>query len=100
MTAPNVRKRKTLAKLGWVCGKIEDILAGQNTTAKDIVFPHDAKPGETVLERFQRFKALLNETIAQLNQGEARCCAKCEAPLADAILDEMPWALRCQGCVG
>jgi hypothetical protein len=98
VTVSNPRKRKTLGKLGWVCDQIADLLADQNATAADIVFPHDAKPGETVLERFQRFKALLNETIAQLNQSEARCCAKCNTLLPDAILDEMPWALSCRAC--
>ena len=100
MPTLKARKRKTLDKLGWVCGKIQDLLADQSATAGDIVFPHDAKPGETLLERFQRFKAHLNETLAELNRGDARLCDKCQQPLGDEILDEMPWAGTCRDCVG
>lgn len=99
MTEAKTRKQKTLSKLGWVCGKIEGLLADQNATLADIVFPHDAKPGETKLERLQRFKALLGETLAEINAGTPRVCATCQTPLGDAVLDEMPWAISCRACV-
>lgn len=92
------RKQLTLAKLGWVCAKIEDILAGQDITLADIPLTTEAEPGETPLERLQRFKALLSETLAQINRGEPRQCAKCQEPIPDPILDDMPWATTCPEC--
>ncbi len=92
------RKKTTLAKLGWVCGQIERVLAGQNITLADIPLTHDPSPSETPLERLQAFKAVLNQTLAEINQGVARTCATCQQPLADAALDEMPWASVCQAC--
>ena len=98
----DVKRRKTqvLAKLGWVCRKIEAILAGQNVTLSDIALPQHREPGETPLERLQRFKALLNEALAELNRGEARACGRCGALLPDVVLDEIPWASCCQACAG
>lgn len=94
------RRQKTLAKLGWVCGQIEQILAGQDVRLADIELPHERAPGETELERLQRFKALLSDTLAELNRGEARRCRRCGAALAEALLDELPWADVCASCAG
>ncbi len=100
MSAIQGRRKKTLAKLGWVCGKIEQILAGQDVRLADIQLPHEREPGETELERLQRFKALLSDTLAELNRGEARRCLRCGAALPDPALDEMPWAFACASCAG
>lgn len=81
-----------------MCGKIEEMLADQNITLADVLFPHEKKPGETELERLQRFKAHLGETLAKINRNEGFSCRGCKAALADAILDEMPWALTCPSC--
>lgn len=98
MATPMTRKQKTLRKLGWVCSKIEELLADQNITLADVLFPHEKKPGETDLERLQRFKAHLGETLTKINRGEDFVCRGCQEKLADAILDEMPWALTCPAC--
>ena len=98
MSLLQARKKRTLAKLGWVCAKIEEILAGANLTLSDVKLPESQTPGETELERFQRFKALLSETLAEINRGEARTCLGCQQPIADALLDEMPWSFRCPAC--
>lgn len=92
------RKKRILAKLGWVCGQIEQILAGQDITLADVKLPHEKEPGETKLERLERFKALLNGALAELNRGEPRRCQKCGQPLDDATLDEIPWAWSCGRC--
>lgn len=92
------RKKKTLAKLGWACKRIEDILAGQDVTLTDIQLPHERDPSETELERFQKFKALLNETLGEINRGEPRLCRACQQPLPEDVLDDMPWAFRCRSC--
>ena len=94
------RKRLTLDELGKTCARIEKILAGQNVTLADIVLPQDRDPRETPLERLQAFKALLNETLAELERGEGRCCRTCGKPLPDNELDEMPWAFRCNSAAG
>ena len=98
MSSLEARKKRTLAKLGWVCAKIEEILAGGNLTLRDVKLPENKKPGETELERFQRFKALLGETLAQINRGEARTCSKCGQPIADKFVDDMPWIFTCPAC--
>lgn len=92
---PQTRRRKTLGKLGEICKKIERHLAGQNVTLADVQLPQDAAANATPLERLQLFKEVLNETLAQLNRGEARLCEQCAAPLPGPALDELPWALRC-----
>lgn len=94
------RKKKVLGKLGSVSKQIEDILAGQKITLADIKLPQERDPGETPLERLRRFKELLSETLAALNRGEPRRCLRCQEPLADPILDEMPWAWACPACAG
>jgi len=94
------RRKRTLAKLGWVCGQIERLLAGQDVTLADVKLPHEREPGETELERLERFKALLGETLGQLDRGEPRCCRACQQPLEDVALDEMPWAWTCGRCPG
>ena len=91
-------KRRVLAKLGEVCARIEKHLAGQNVTLADVKLPQVQTPGKTPLERLQRFKGLLNETLAELNRGEARACQRCQEPLGAAVLDEMPWAFACPPC--
>ena len=98
MVSSDSRKRKILSKLGWACNKIEDLLAGQNLTLADVQLPHERKPGETDLERLQRFKALLSDSLAELNRGAPRTCRVCQARLADDVLDDMPWATACRGC--
>lgn len=92
------RKKAILAKLGQVCGQIEQILAGQDITLAEVLLPHEKKPGETKLERLERFKALLNAALGELNRGEPRRCRSCEQLLGDAILDELPWAWSCGRC--
>ena len=92
------RKRLTLNKLGQVCQQLEAILAGQDMTLKDVILPQNQSPGETPLERLERFKALLNETLGELQAGQPRVCQGCQAPLPDPVVDEMPWAFACQSC--
>ncbi|MGE0710820.1 MAG: hypothetical protein AB7N76_01960 [Planctomycetota bacterium] len=89
------RRKRTLAKLGEVCAKIEKILAGQELTLADVELPQERDPGPSPLERLEAMKRLLNETLAELSRGEPRRCLRCGAPLPDAVLDEMPWAFRC-----
>ncbi len=92
------RRKRTLDKLKDVCGRIEKLLATQNATLADIPLPGEGEPGETPLERLQRFKRILNETLAQMGRGEPRTCEKCHEALPDVELDEMPWADRCRAC--
>ncbi len=89
------RKQTLLAKLGDVSRRIEKILSGQNATLADLPIP---EPGETPLERLQRFKRVLNDALSQWNRGEPRNCEKCGGAIADDALDEMPWASRCSAC--
>ncbi len=100
MSPFDARKKKTLAKLGWVCGLIEDMLAGQDIILKDVELPNQKKPGETMLERFQRFKDLLGQTLAEINRGERRTCQRCHGELPAALLDDMPWIWHCPKCTG
>ncbi len=92
------RKRETLDKLGWVCRQIEHLLAGQDVRLGDLLLPHEAKPGETPLERLQAFKALLSEALAEQNRGEPRRCRRCQQPIPAPQLDAMPWAWACAAC--
>lgn len=92
------RKHKILGKLGQVCARIEDLLAGQAVTLADLPLPGDGEPGETDLERLQRFKALLGEALAELARGEARACRRCGEPLPDAELAPLPWATTHRAC--
>ncbi len=92
------RKKLTLAKLEGICGRIENLLAGQNASLADVVLPQDAKPGETKLEKLQRFKALLNKTLQDIEDGVQPGCRACGRQLSAAILDAMPWAANCTQC--
>lgn len=92
------RKQLTLAKLQVICGRIENLLAGQSASLADVVLPQDAKPGETTLEKLQRFKALLNKTLQDIAAGVLPDCQACGRRLSAAILDAMPWALNCERC--
>jgi hypothetical protein len=91
-----LRRRRTLDKLGEVSGKIATLLAGQDLDLSTL--PLNPEPGETKLERLQRFKALLNDTLAKINRGEPLVCPTCGGPIGDAALDEMPWATSCGTC--
>ena len=90
------RRRLVLDKLGEVSGKIEKILAGQDLDLSTIELKPE--PGETPLERLRRFKALLQETLNAINRRETPRCLKCGGPIADAALDELPWATGCGRC--
>ena len=94
---PQTRRRRLLDKLGAVCAQIEQILAGQDLRIQDVKLPQERQPGETPLERLQRFKALLSEALAELARGEPRRCRHCQAPLSAQTLDELRWAWSC-GC--
>ena len=90
------RRRRVLDQLGVVSRKLEAILAGQDLDLSQIELKPE--PGETPLERLRRFKALLQETLSTLTRGEAPRCLKCGGPIADAALDEVPWATGCGRC--
>lgn len=92
------RRRRVLDKLGEVSAKIEQLLAGQDVELSTL--PLQAEPGETPLERLRRFKALLQETLNALQRREAPRCQRCGGPIADAMLDELPWATGCGRCPG
>lgn len=93
-----LRRRRTLDKLGEVSGKIAQLLAGQDLDLASMPLPGEGEPGETKLERLQRFKALLQETLARINRGEPLVCSRCGGPIGDVALDEMPWATLCGAC--
>ncbi len=96
----DARRKRTLAKLGSVCTKIEELLAGQNLTLKDVELPQDREPGETDLERLQRFKRQLGELLADQAAGRPRCCVGCRTELSEQVLDALPWANTCRACAG
>ena len=72
MGTPKERKKKTLAKLGVVCAKIEDLLAGGKITLAGVELPHEKVPGESKLDRLQRFRALLSGVLKEINSGRER----------------------------
>lgn len=98
MSAARARRRLVLDTMGAVSGKIEQLLAGQDVTLATLPLPQEAEPGETPLERLQRFRALLGACLGQLDRGEPLVCGACGAPLPDAEADAMPWATRCRRC--
>ena len=93
---PPPRRKRVLAQLKIVCDKIEAILAGQDVTLED--FPLVLSPGETKLERLQRFKGRLQSVLADIDRGEPRLCSACASPIDERELDEMPWAETCARC--
>lgn len=95
MTPPSTRRQRILRMLGETCSKIEHILAGQSITLADVQLPQERDPGHSPLERLRVFKKLLNETLGELDAGQARRCLTCQEPLPEAELEETPWAFRC-----
>ena len=97
--APTERWRgTTLRKLGDVCERIAKLKAGEQVTLASVQIPGEEEPGETPLERLERFKLLLNETLAALAEGTHGRCEACGEAVPNAELDEMPWATVCGRC--
>lgn len=92
-------RAKTLRKLGNICSRIADLKAGLDVRLASIAIPGTGgKPGETPLERLERFKRLLNATLARLAEGQLAPCAQCDQAIPVLELDEMPWADVCGAC--
>ena len=92
------RRRRILDQLGVVSRRLERLLGGQEVQLGDLPLPQDADPREPPLSRLRRFKETLQEALRQLERDEPRACGACGAPLPELLLDELPWADRCQAC--
>jgi hypothetical protein len=93
-----LRRQRTLQQLQRVCARLEALLSGQDAGVAEVELPQDKRPGETPVERLQRYRRRLNEVLGCLQRGEALRCERCARALPDLELDETPWATRCRAC--
>lgn len=66
-----------------------------------VVMPGANDPGETAVEKLQRFLALVDGKAKALRSGAVSgfgLCESCGAPISFTELEQVPWADRCRGC--
>jgi RNA polymerase-binding transcription factor DksA len=97
ITAAQVQslRRRLLMKGRDVSDRLAALLAGQTPSATDLV---DAKPGETPIERLQRYLALVDRQIHATVDGSYGRCRGCGEPFSYESLAELPWAELCLRC--
>jgi hypothetical protein len=88
-------KRLILKKGAEVNEKLTALLAGQTPSLHGLL---DAKPGETPIERLQRFMKVLDDALARIREGRYGTCSECGAELGYVALEQMPWADTCTAC--
>ena len=58
-------------------------------------------PGESKVEKLQRFLALVDARIKTLRSGALSRfgrCERCDTPISFTELEQLPWADRCRVC--
>ena len=66
-----------------------------------VVMPGANDPGETAVEKLQRFLALGDGKATALRSGAVSGLGpsqSCGAPISFTELEQVPWADRCRGC--
>ena len=90
-------KKALLAKGRDLSDKLAALMAGKRVTIDELLNP---KPGETPEERVRRYLDEVDRRIKAIARGDGSYgrCAACDAPLAYAELEQLPWADRCRAC--
>ncbi len=77
---------------------LTDVLAGKNVTLTTLKMPHEQKPGEKKEEQLRRYLDLVSRAQKRLGTPAWGRCVRCQARLAEIVLDEAPWTELCGAC--
>lgn len=93
------RLRRELGRKGMAVNeKLTRMLAGENLTLTEVVFPQDAKPGMKPKERLRLFLDQVIRAQQRLGTPEFGRCVTCGAAFPDAAIDDTPWLEECREC--
>lgn len=95
-----VLRRALLKKGAELNEKLVRLLNEQGRSPAGVAGANDV-PGESPVEKLQRFLALVDTRIKTLRSGALSRfghCERCDAPISFTELEQLPWADRCRAC--
>ena len=93
------RWRHALAAKGMeINDRLTRLMAGQNATLASLQVADAARPGETPIERLQRYLRSVSDAQKRLANGSFGHCLDCGAAIDPVLLDERPWTSSCPVC--
>jgi hypothetical protein len=95
-TEIQILRRQLLKKGAEINAKLTELLAGKRVNV-DALLGH-TKPGESPIERLQRFLTLVDGRIQAIRAGTYGRCVTCRDGLPFAELEQVPWIDTCRSC--
>jgi RNA polymerase-binding transcription factor DksA len=89
-------KQALLRKGSEINEKLTRLLAGESFDIERLLV--GGEPGETPIERLQRFLGIVDERLRAMREGRYGRCEKCGKALSFAALQEAPWVTLCPAC--
>jgi hypothetical protein len=93
-----ILKKRLLKKGAEINEKLTALLANPTLRIDELL--GGGKPGETPIERLQRFMALIDGRLRAIREGRYGICEKCGDGLPFAHLEQIPWIDTCTTCAG